>query len=177
MKERKNDQTHLVRRNRCQHGRVRNSDPGCRWLCRLASNCAKKSRGKTNALRPSEVSSDSHRKQLAEQGSVTAEFAIVLPGVVFILYFALSVLAMQTSRVGLVELAAEGSRALARGEPETIVQQLIDGVGLGNHISANISYSDLSVCLELVQLKEIAPFGREFSIELKESQCARKGGL
>jgi hypothetical protein len=100
-----------------------------------------------------------------------------LPGVIFILYFALSVLAMQTSRVGLVELAAEGSRALARGESEAIIQQLIDGVSLGNHISTSISYTDLSVCLELVQLKEIAPFGRELSIELKESQCARKGGL
>jgi hypothetical protein len=94
-----------------------------------------------------------------------------------ILYFALSVLALQTSRVGLVELAAEGARALARGESEAVVQQLIEGVGLGNQISSKTSYSDLSVCLELVQLMEISPFGREFSIELKEVQCARKGGL
>ena len=177
MKERENDQTHVAGRNRCQHGRVRNSDFGCRWLCWLATNCAEKSRGKTDALRPREVSSDSHRKYLGEQGSVTAEFAIVLPGVMVILFFALSVLAMQTSRVGLVELAAEGARALARGESEAIVEQLIEGVGLGSQIASKTSYSDLSVCLELVQLKEIPPFGREFAIELKEIQCARKGGL
>jgi hypothetical protein len=84
---------------------------------------------------------------------------------------------MQTSRVGLVELAAEGARALARGESEAIVEQLIEGVGLGNQIASKTSYSDLSVCLELVQLKEIPPFGRAFAIELKEIQCARKGGL
>ncbi len=177
MKERENDQTHLARRDRCQHGRVCNSDFGSSWFCRLTANCSKKPRGEANALRPSEVRSYSYRKWLGEHGSVTAEFAIVLPGVMIILYFAISVLAMQTSRLGLVALAAESSRALARGEPQETVENLIEGTGLGSQISFTTRYSDLSVCVELVQISQIPPFGQEFSIEVKESQCARKGGL
>jgi len=177
MKEKENEQTHLAGRNRCQHGRVCNSDFGCRWLCRLAPNCAQKSGGKADALRPREVSSYSHRNRIGEQGSVTAEFAVVLPGVVLILYFALSVLAMQTSRIGLVELAAESARALARGESEGLVEQLIEGTGLGKQVSFTTTFSDLSVCVELIRFSQIPPFGPDLAIEVKEIQCARKGGL
>ena len=177
MKERENDQTYMAGRNGCQHGRVRNSDFGCRWFCRLATNCAPKSRGKADALRPCEVSSYSDRKLLEDHGSVTAEFAIVLPGVMLILYFALSVLALQTSRIGLVEMAAESARAVARGEPEGLVQQLIEETGIGKQVSFTTTFTDLSVCVEMSQFSQIPPFGRNFPIELKETQCARKGGL
>jgi hypothetical protein len=108
---------------------------------------------------------------------VTAEFAIVLPGVLLLLFLALSVLAMQTSRIGLVELAAESSRALARGESESLVRELIESAGLGSDVSLNTFYSDLSVCVELTHINRIRPLGEEFAIEVSETQCARKGGL
>jgi hypothetical protein len=94
-----------------------------------------------------------------------------------ILYFALSVLAMQTSRIGLVELAAESARALARGESEGLVEQLIEGTGLGKQVSFTTTFSDLSVCVELIRFSQIPPFGPDLAIEVKEIQCARKGGL
>lgn len=177
MKERENDQTYLVRRDRCQHGRVCNPHFGISRVRRLAPNHFAKSRSQTNAFRSNKVSTYRYCKHLGEQGSVTAEFAIVLPGVLLLLYFVLSVSAMQFSRIALVEVAAESSRALARGESEALVRQLIEESGLGSQVSSDTSYSDLSVCVELVKINQIKPFGEDFSIELKERQCARKGGL
>ena len=108
---------------------------------------------------------------------MTAEFAVVLPGVLLILYFALAVLALQSSRIALVELAAEGSRALARGESGLLVSELIAQAGLGSDTGFETSFSELSICVEVAQRHEIRAFGATFPIELKEVQCARKGGL
>ncbi len=93
------------------------------------------------------------------------------------LYFALAVLSLQSSRVALVELAAEGSRALARGESELLVSELIDQAALGSDAGFETSFSELSICLEVAQRHEITAFGATFPIDLKETQCARKGGL
>ncbi len=177
MKGKKNNESNLVRRVWCKHRRVRNYYPGSCWLCRLTTHNSSKSRGKANALRSCEVCSDRERFGLAEQGSVTAEFAVVLPGVLLVLYFALAVLALQSSRIALVEIAAEGSRALARGESELLVSELIAEAGLGSDTAFETSFSELSICLEVAQRHEITAFGATFPIDLKETQCARKGGL
>ena len=177
MKERENDQKNLERRDRCQHRRVCDSHTCRSRLCRVATNRSEKPRSQADASRPSEIGPHRDGQRLGELGSVTAEFAIVLPAVLLTLFFALSVLAMQSSRIGLIELAAESSRALARGESEGIVALLIDSAGLGSKVSFRTSYSELSVCVELVQVANLRPFGEELSIELSETQCARKGGL
>lgn len=108
---------------------------------------------------------------------MTAEFAVVLPGVLLVLFIAISVLSLQTSRIALVELAAEGSRALARGESEELVSQLLSESGLGSKLTFASSYTDLSVCIEVVQKHEIKALGASLPIVLKEVQCSRKGGL
>ena len=108
---------------------------------------------------------------------MTAEFAIILPGVLLILFLALSVQSLQTSRIALVELAAEGSRALARGESKALVTELITQSGLGSVASFEVLYQDLSVCVEVAQTHQIRALGGQFPIELKEVQCSRKGGL
>ena len=177
MKERENNETNLVRRNWSQHRRVCNSHLGCSWLCRLTANNSSKPRSEADAFRPNQVSPHGYRHCIEEKGSVTAEFAIVLPAVILVLGVALSVLAIQTSRIGLVGLAAESARALARGEPESLIQQLLQGVGLDGEVSSKTSYSDLSVCVELAQINHIRGLGDLFPIEVKEIQCARKGGL
>jgi hypothetical protein len=177
MKERVNDETNLVRRNWSQHRRVCNSHFGCGWLCWLTANNYSKPGGAANALRPDQVGPDSDRQYLEEKGSVTAEFAIVLPAVIIVLGVALSVLAIQTSRIGLVGLAAESSRALARGESEALIQQLLQGVGLEDSVTSKTSYLDQSICVELAQINHIKGLGELFPIEVKEIQCARKGGL
>ena len=177
MKERENNETNLVGRKRRQHCRVCNYHFGCCWLRRAFANNSPKSRGEANALGPRKVGANGQWFGLDDKGSVTAEFAIVLPGVLLVLYFALAVLALQTSRIALVELAAEGSRALARGESEQLVSELIVQSGLRSSTYFESSFTDLSICVEVVQKHEIGALGASFPIELKELQCARKGGL
>jgi hypothetical protein len=177
MKGKINNESNLVRRAWSEHRRVRNYHPGSRRLRRLATHNSSKSRGKADALGSCEVCSDRKWFGLDEQGSVTAEFAVVLPGVLLILYFALAVLALQSSRIALVGLAAEGSRALARGEPELVVSELISQSGLGPNTGFETSFSELSICVEVVQRHQITALGATFPIDLKEVQCARKGGL
>jgi hypothetical protein len=176
MKEKVNE-TSLGRRARCQHGRVRDYHFGSCWLCRSAADNSAKSRGKADADGSNQVSPHSQRHWLDQQGSVTAEFAIILPGVLLILFLALSVQSLQSSRMALVELAAEGSRALARGESKSLVTNLISQSGLGPSVSFEVIYQDLSVCVEVLQTHQIKALGGLAPIELKEVQCSRKGGL
>lgn len=175
MKESKHYETNLVRRQRSQHSGVCNSYVGSSWLRRPPANNSEEPRGKGNAFGSHQICSDGVRQSLDDSGAVTAEFAIVLPGVLILLYLAFSVMGVQTARIGLVQLAAESSRALARGEPESVVTQLIQESG--RSISSKPVYSDLSVCVELVQISQIQALGTLFPLELKEVQCARKGGL
>ena len=177
MKEKVNDETNLVRRARCQHGRVRDYHFGSGRLCRPVADNSAKSRGKANAHGSNQVSPHGQRHWLDQRGSVTAEFAIILPGVLLILFLALSVQSLQTSRIALVELAAEGSRALARGESKALVTELISQSGLGSAASFEVLYQDLSVCVEVFQTHQIRALGGLFPFELKEVQCSRKGGL
>jgi hypothetical protein len=76
-----------------------------------------------------------------------------------------------------VEVAAEGARALARGESEQLVSQLLVDHELGPNSSFQSSFRDLAVCVEVAQIHEIQALGGLFPIEVKEVQCARKGGL
>ena len=177
MKERENNETKLVRRKWCQHRRIRNYYFGSCGLRRAHADNSEESRGKADASGSHKVSSDCKRVCLEDRGSVTAEFAVVLPGVLLVLFIALSVLSLQTSRIALVELAAEGSRALARGESEELVSQLLGESGLGSKVTFASSYKDLSVCIEVVQKHEIRALGASLPIVLKEVQCSRKGGL
>ena len=177
MKEKDNDETNLVRRGRCQHSRVRDHHFGSCWLCRPSADNSAKSRGQADADGSNQVSTHRQRHWVTERGSVTAEFAIILPGVLLILFLALSVQSLQTSRMALVELAAEGSRALARGESNSLVSDLISQSGLGPSASFEVLYQDLSVCVEVQQTHQIRALGALVPIELKEVQCARKGGL
>ena len=175
MKESKENETNLVRRNRSQHSRVCDPHFGSSGLRRPAAYNSEKPGGSSHAIGSHQIRSNCFRQHLDEAGSVTAEFAIVLPGVLILLYLAISVMGIQASRIGLVELAAECSRALARGESDAVLQQLIQESG--RSITSYPVYSDLSVCVELVQVNRIQALGTVFPLELKEAQCARKGGL
>ena len=177
MKERERNETYLVRRNRSQHRRIRKPHLGCCWLCRFTVDDSAKSRSETDVDGPNKVSSYRFRKYLEDKGSITAEFAIVLPAVLIVLYFSLAVLSLETSRVSLVEVAAESSRALARGESESLVQQILQESGQGKSLTYKTVYSDLSICVEVIQIANIQGLGGIFPIELNEVQCARKGGL
>ena len=177
MKEKVNARKDMAGRDRCQHSRIRNNHPGRSWLRRIVAHDFAKSRSASDAHGSNQICLECFGNNIGEGGSVTAEFAIVLPGVLLILLLSLSVLVLQASRIGLVELAAQGSRALARGESEELVTQLLRESQLGEKASFRVSYRELSICVEVVQTAEIGGLGGVFPIELSETQCARKGGL
>lgn len=177
MKKEEKHETTLVRRNGSKYRRIRNHHFGSSRVRRTAAHHSEKSGGKTNVDGSYKVSPYCNGNCLEERGSVTAEFAIILPGVLLVLFLALSVLSLQSSRIALVEVAAEGARALARGESEQLVYQLLVEYDLGLTTSFESSFGDLAVCVEVVQKHEIKALGGLFPLELSEVQCARKGGL
>lgn len=177
MKKEETNETNLVGRNRCQHRRVRNHHFGCCRLRRASANNLEKSRSTANAYGSNQVCTNGQWFCLEDRGSVTAEFAIVLPGVLLVLLMSLSALSLQASRIALVEVAAEGARALARGESEQLVAQLLENHELGENASFHARFGDQAVCVEVAQKHEIRAFGGLLPIEVKEVQCARKGGL
>ena len=97
---------------------------------------------------------------------------MVLPTAILILVLGIQVLAIQISRMSMVSLAAEGARAIARGEEEPFVTELLNERSIG--LLSRIEYLDLSVCLELTKNSKVAGV---FEIPVTERACARKSGL
>jgi hypothetical protein len=94
-----------------------------------------------------------------------------------ILVFSLSVLALQANRMALIELAAEGSRAIARGETEDVLTSLIQDRKLSPEPQSKLEYESLSICLELSQNVKLPVLGNFMDFPVLERQCARKSGL
>ena len=97
---------------------------------------------------------------------------MVLPTAILILVLGIQVLAIQISRMSMVSLAAEGARAIARGEEESFVSDLLNERSIA--LLSRIEYLDLSVCLELTKNSKVAGI---FEIPVVERACARKSGL
>ena len=57
---------------------------------------------------------------------VTAETAVVLPVLLFVLAAAVAVVALLGAQLRCVDAAREGARAAARGEPDAAVTRLVD---------------------------------------------------
>ncbi len=154
------------------HRGVCDHHSGCGWVCRFTADHTSFSRGQTDAVGSGSFRSKHPTKQLAaESGSMTAEFALVLPAVLLILTLSLSALAAQAQRMNLVELSAIGSRAIARGEDEIVLQRLLDQV---EGLKQEIIHQDLLVCLKLSVDWNIFWLG---SVPISEQQCSRKSGL
>jgi len=97
---------------------------------------------------------------------------VVLPTAILILVLGIQVLAIQISRMSMVSIAAEGARAIARGEEEPFLSDLLNERSIG--LLSRIEYLDLSVCLELTKNSKVAGV---FEIPVTERACARKSGL
>jgi hypothetical protein len=95
---------------------------------------------------------------------------MIMPVVVMVIAIALGSLALQLERVKLATAAATISRALARGEPESKLDWLIQG----RHLV--VTEHENYVCAELAGDFGIAGLpGKIFPISDRE--CARKLGL
>lgn len=164
----RNERNRLVERKRSDHSRVCNYHSGSGWLCRHPAGNFAKRRSQRHASRSHSFST----KRAGELGSVTAEFAIVLPAVILILLIGVQVLAIQSSRMKLIGLAAESARALARGEDPAVVDALVAERSIGS--KTEVQFLDLSICVAISQTNRIVGF---LEIPITERQCARKSGL
>jgi hypothetical protein len=72
------------------------------------------------------VSTPGHR----ERGSVTAEFATVIPAVLLVLAVCLAGLQLSSKQVRLQQVAAMAARSVARGEPVSVAAGLVPGTTL-----------------------------------------------
>jgi hypothetical protein len=109
-----------------------------------------------------------------DNGAVTAEFAVVLPGVFMILAVSVLSVSAQVERLKMVSVAGMISRAAARGETAASLNQVFAEQLDGREWQ--ISNQGLFVCVELTRQVAIASLP-DFDLRLAETQCARKMGL
>lgn len=106
----------------------------------------------------------------AESGSVTAEFAAVVPAVVLVLAVSLGGLQLATRQLQLQDAAALASRSVARGsDADSVVESLAPGA------SANTEFRGNLVCVR------VSTTGTPLStilgaVRLSASSCALAGG-
>lgn len=113
-----------------------------------------------------------YRRIVSCDGSITAEFAMVLPIAVTVLAFGISLMAIQAARIQLIEFSALASRAIARGESDFEVKQMF--LDQNHSASMDIKYENELVCVSIRDEKKIFWLG---TITIDERQCARISGL
>lgn len=90
-----------------------------------------------------------------ERGTVTAEFAVVLTGVLTVLALCVSAIVVIGQQVALTSLASSGARMLARGEDEGAVRAAVSAAQPGTSFARS---SDGSfVCLRLERAARLGP--------------------
>jgi hypothetical protein len=172
MKGEINDPTLFRRRGRF-YRRVCNYHAGSGGFCRIVAKYSAIRRSKGDAIGTNPRSHLNKFKQLKEtSGSVTAEFAMIMPVVVMILAFGVSLISIQASRIQLIEHAAVASRALARGESEAELLQLFaDQNRIANF---DVIQEKDFICVRFSIEKKIFWLG---NVHLNERQCSRISGL
>ncbi len=97
--------------------------------------------------RTSDRAQASARLLSSSKGSVTAEFAIILPTIVMVLGMCVAAVSLIASHVRLSDTAADVARLLARNDDPSLVHQRMDAFGSG--LTLLRSDSDGVVCVEL----------------------------
>ncbi|QAY58787.1 hypothetical protein ET475_01405 [Microbacterium protaetiae] len=106
-----------------------------------------------------------------DRGSVTAEFAVVLPAVVLVLALGAGVLGACGRQVRMQDAAADAARLVARGEPEAHALALVTAAVA--RAQAGVTRRGDLVCVEVS-----ADAGVPLPVPmLQASSCALAGGL
>ena len=115
-----------------------------------------------------------HRQKpsfVGELGSVTAEFAIVMPAIMGLVLVMLSAFSIQIQKFQMMQQAATAAKAFARGEPV----ELIDSWFSAN-TDIEFAESGQFVCANAI--RKVKLLGLEAaSIEIATQHCARESGL
>jgi hypothetical protein len=104
-----------------------------------------------------------------ERGSVTAEFATVIPAVLLVLAVCLAGLQLSSKQVRLQQVAAMAARSVARGEPVSGAAGLVPGTTLRVEHRGELA----CVTASAVGSKAAGLIG---AIRVSASSCALDGG-
>lgn len=109
-----------------------------------------------------------------DRGSVTAEFATVIPAVVLVLGCCLGSVQVVGQHIRLIDAAADAARAMARGDgverAASLTQQAVNGA------SFDWEQRGEFVCARLGAPSAFGPFAL-FGLTADASSCALAGGL
>lgn len=92
-----------------------------------------------------------------ERGTVTAEFAVVLPGVMLVLALCLGAVGVVAQQVTLGSLASSGARMVARGDDPATMRARVTQAAPGTTIAQ--SNSGAFVCVSLDRRAHFGPLG------------------
>ncbi len=110
---------------------------------------------------------------VSARGSVTAEFATVIPAVVVVLAFCLAGVQIAGQQVRLQDVAADAARILGRGEGIAAAQGFVAAAVPGAQLTAESR--DSAVCA-FVQHPVALPGASMLQLTVKASSCALAGG-
>lgn len=116
----------------------------------------------------------SRRVGRREGGSVTAEFATVLPAVILVLGCCLGAVAMVGQQVRLADSAADAARSLARGDDPAHASALAARAGSG--VELITERRGEFTCAILRAPSAVGPFAA-LGLIVEASSCALAGGL
>jgi hypothetical protein len=109
-----------------------------------------------------------------DQGSITAEFAVVLPAVVLVLGFCLGAVQLVGQQLRMTDAAAGAARVLARGDDIALAGRLVRRSVGGASFSSERRGE--FVCALLAAPSEFDLFAR-FGLTVEARSCALSGGL
>ena len=104
---------------------------------------------------------------------MTAELVLALPAVLLIMTLSVAAMSLQFTKLQLITSAATIASAVARGEADTVIDQLV--LMAGEQVQFELVELEDSICVQLSVDQEIAGIELEF-INLIETQCARAFG-
>jgi hypothetical protein len=118
--------------------------------------------------------SDRHPRADAQRGTVTAEFAAVVPAVLMVLAMCLGSMQVAGVQLRLQDAAADASRSLARGEGAAVASARLRLVVSGAQLSVR-RHGDL-VCAD-ARAPAAPGIGWMSALTVSASGCAVDGGL
>lgn len=118
--------------------------------------------------RPAEARTDGTR---GERGSVTAEFALILPAAVLLVVALIAAVGMSSAQLGLQEAAAAGARAAARsGDAEAAAPAVVQ-VAAGAEAAVRVDGD--AVCVTATRQSSVPVLG---AFPLRAESCALRWG-
>ena len=108
-----------------------------------------------------------------QRGSVTAEFAALLPAVLLLLGCCLGAVQVVGQQVRLTDAAGSTARLLARGEGSGAAAGLVSGLGL--NATLTVQHQGEFVCAQLRAVSAFGPFAAA-GLTFGARSCALAGG-